>query len=149
MVIQMYWCFRSFGLRPQDDKRNPKDDKGNPKDDKRSPQGNKGPVILSAAKNLNRKIPSLFINRINQCILPLTFPAFKLFFTCNGFFNIRESLKVNKFMTMILSSKDRSTPGFMLRNPSLQIVCNTNIESRVVIAGHDVGVVSVIHSLMD
>ena len=53
MVIQMYWCFRSFGLRPQDDKRNPKDDKGNPKDDKRSPQGNKGPVILSAAKNLN------------------------------------------------------------------------------------------------
>ncbi len=38
MVIQMYWCFRSFGLRPQDDKRSPQDDKVY--------------VILSAAKNL-------------------------------------------------------------------------------------------------
>ena len=35
----MYWCFRSFGLRPQDDKRGPQD--------------NKGYVILSKAKNLN------------------------------------------------------------------------------------------------
>jgi len=39
MAIPMYWCFRSFGLRPQDDKR--------------SPQDNKGYVILSKAKNLN------------------------------------------------------------------------------------------------
>jgi len=59
MEIQMYWCFRSFGLRPQDDKRSPQDDKRSPQDDKRSPQDdkrspqdNKGYVILSKAKNL-------------------------------------------------------------------------------------------------
>ena len=46
MEIPMYWCFRSFGLRPQDDKRSPQDDK-------RSPQDDKVYVILSAAKNLN------------------------------------------------------------------------------------------------
>ena len=70
----MYWCFRSFGLRPQDDKR--------------SPQDNKGYVILSKAKNLNRKIPSLFINRINQCILTFTFPSFQLFLPGDCLVNI-------------------------------------------------------------
>ena len=60
MATLMCWFFRSFGLRPQDDKRNPKDDKRNPKDDKRSPQDDKRSpqddkvyVTLSAAKNLN------------------------------------------------------------------------------------------------
>ena len=81
MAIQMYWCFRSFGLRPQDDRRSPKDDKKSPKDDK-------GYVILSEAKNLNRKIPSLFINRINQCILTFTFPSFQLFLPGDCLVNI-------------------------------------------------------------
>ena len=86
MGIRMCLCFRSFGLRPQDDK---------------GPLGmtsavilsaaknlNAGPVILSEAKNLNRKILPLFIHRINQCILTFTFPSFQLFLSGDCLVNI-------------------------------------------------------------
>ena len=94
MGIRMCLCFRSFGLRPQDDK-GPlgMEDKG--------PLGmtravilsaaknlNAGPVILSEAKNLNRKILPLFIHRINQCILTFTFPSFQLFLSGDCLVNI-------------------------------------------------------------
>ena len=88
----------------------------------------------------------MFINTINQCIFPLSLPTLQLFLSGNRLFNIRERFIVNKFVTMIFSGKDRSIPRLMLSNSSFQVIGDTDVKRRVVIAGHYVSVISLVHS---
>ena len=50
---------------------------------------------------------------------------------------------------MIFRGKYRTIPGFMFSDSPSQVICNTDVQRRIVVAGHDISVICFVHSLIN
>ena len=49
---------------------------------------------------------------------------------------------------MIFRGKYRTIPGFMFSDSPSQVICNTDVQRRIVVAGHYVNVISLVHRVI-
>ena len=50
---------------------------------------------------------------------------------------------------MIFCGKYRTIPGFMFSDSPSQVICNTDVQRRIVVAGHDISVICFVHSFIN
>ena len=50
---------------------------------------------------------------------------------------------------MIFRGKYRTIPGFMFSDSPSQVICNTDVQRRIVVAGHDISVICFVHSFIN